>query len=527
MTSKHPLSRRRFLQGAGGVAVALPFLEAFERTARAQSVTRPKRIIAIGYPMGAPYEHWMPTGPDGNLTLPRITAPFEPIKNKCLFVSRSTRGVVEIHAELKYGHPVKKETAFTGTLPVALFQSGNNDNHIDSVLFSGVSHSDYVGSPANNESIETLVGNYIRNSAHSRASINLSVGSHRSSAGYSNSTNAFFWEGRGAGVTSEYNPKKAFDDLFSGLVDPGGSADPVLDRLRARNKSVLDAVRENFSVLRRDLGAEDRQRLDAHAQRIRDIELEIQYAASCSAPTFGSEEMPSSQQGSGESDRDYMDRLFGETNPGGGTSSPMAKTAPLMVRILAHAMACDIAPVGRLAFTEGDNPFFGIPSIDDEIGNYQSRAAWHTVAHHADNTNARTGMPSRPRGGGPGYYAPELLDGMRFFWQQMADLCILLNQIPDGVDGETALDNSLVVMTSDLGEGDGHGPSDTCFAMAGNFAGGRGGRSLRLDQLGYHDTHVLVSIANIFDVRDGNGAPINEFGLRGFVQGNVPQIFQP
>lgn len=527
MRRKPPLSRRRFLQGAGGVAVALPFLEALERTARAQSVTRPKRIIAIGYPMGAPYEHWMPTGPDGNLTLPHVTAPFEPIKNKCLFVSRSTRRIVDLYGELKFGHPAKKETAFTATLPVALFQSSNNDNHIDHVLSSGVSSDEYIGSPANNESIETLVGNYIRTNAHSRASINLSVGSHRNSGGRSNGSNAFFWEGRGAAVTTEYNPKKAFDDLFSGLVAPGASSDPVLDRLRARNKSVLDAVRENFSVLRRDLGADDRQRLDAHAERIRDLELDIRYAATCSAPTFGSAEMPSSQQSPGESDGDYMDRLFGETSPGGGISSPMAKTAPLMVRILAHAMACDIAPLGRLAFTEGDNPFFGVPSIDDEIGNYQSRAAWHTVVHHIDNTNTRTGMPSRPRGGGPGYYAPELLDGMRFFSQQMAGLCILLNQIPDGVNGETALDNTLVVMTSDLGEGDGHGPSDTCFAMAGNFAGGRGGRSLRLDQLGYHDTHVLVSIANIFDVRDSNGTPINEFGLRGFVQGNVPQIFQP
>jgi hypothetical protein len=483
-------------------------------------------MIAMAYSMGAPFQHWTPTGADGNLTLPHVTAPFEPIKNKTLFLSRSTRGIVDMHGDVKYGHPVKKESAFTGTLPVALFESGNNNNHIDNVLFGGVSSDAIKGSPANNESIETLVGQYIRNSNHSRTDINLSVGSHRNSDGYSTGSDGFFWEGRGAGVATEYNPLKAFNDIFSGLVNPGSNTDPVLDRLRARNESVLDAVRENFNLLRRDLGADDQQRLDAHAQRIRDIEVDIQYAATCSAPTFGPGEMPSSQQNSGESDVNYMNRLFGEPNPGGATSAPMTKTAPLMVRILAHAMACDIAPVGRLAFTNGENPFFGIPSVDDEIGNY-SGPRWHTLIHSANNTNSRTGMPSRPRGGGPGYYAPELLDGTRFFWQQMADLCMLLDQIPDGLNGETALDNSLVVMTSDLGEGTAHNPDDTCLAMAGNFAGGRGGRSLRLDQLGYHDTHVLVSIANIFDVRDSSGGPINEFGLRGFTQGNVPQIFQP
>ena len=196
-----------------------------------------------------------------------------------------------------------------------------------------------------------------------------------------------------------------------------------------------------------------------------------------------------------------------------------------MVRILAHAMACDIAPVGRLAFTNTENPFFGIPSVDDEIGYYDS-PRWHTVVHHAGNINSRTGQPSRPSDGAAGYYAPELLDGYRLYWKQMADLCVLLDQIPDGSNGETALDNTLVVMTSDLGEGSGHGPYDTCFAMAGNFAGGRGGRSLDLGSLGYHDSHVLVSMANIFDVRDGGGAPINEFGVSGLSQGGIPQIFQ-
>ena len=162
-----------------------------------------------------------------------------------------------MHGEVKYGHPVKRESAFTGTLPVALFRSGSNDNHIDDVLFSGVSSDQYSGSPANNESIETLVGNYIRAGTHSRASVDLSIGSGRNSTGYSTGSAGFFWEGRGAEVTTEYNPLKAFNDIFSDLVEPDGSSDPVVDRLQERNNSVLDAVRENFSALRRGLGTDD------------------------------------------------------------------------------------------------------------------------------------------------------------------------------------------------------------------------------------------------------------------------------
>lgn len=525
MTKKRHLNRRRFLQGTGGVALALPFLESFDARAMAQSGSRPTRIVVMAYPMGAPFEHWVPSGSAGNLNLPHLLSGFEPIKNKSMFLHGSHRGSVDAHGDLRWGHPAKRESAFTGTLPVAVFNPGSNANQMSDLRF-GVSASEIDHSPANSASIESAVGAHLRNSSHSRDAVSLSVGSDRNSPGYSNGSAGFFWEGRGASVATEYNPKKAFDDLFGGLVGSEASAPPEVDLLQARNKSVLDAVRENFSLLRRNLGTDDQHRLDSHAQRIREIELEIQYSATCSAPTFGSDEMPSLGQNGGESDTDYMNRLFGEQNPGGSTSAPMAKTAPLMVRILAHAMACNIAPVGRLAFTNTENPFFGISSVDDEIAHYDG-PRWHTLVHHAGNINGRTGQPSRPSNGGSGYYAPEFLDGTRFYWQQMADLCILLDQIPDGPNGETALDNTLVVMTSDLGEGSGHGPYDTCFAMAGNFAGGRGGRALNLDDLGYHDSHVLTSIANIFDVRDSNGAPLNEFGLQGLTQGEVPQIFQP
>ena len=338
MTRRRDFSRRRFLQGTGGVALALPFLESFGTSALAQSGARPKRIIVMAYPMGAPFEHWIPNGSDGNLSLPHILAPFEPIKHKCLFLHGSTRGSVDAYGDLRYGHPAKMESAFTGTLPVAVFNPESNNNRMGDLRF-GIPGDEIGGSPANGPSIETVVGRHIRSGAHSRDSVSLSVGSDRNSSGYSTGSGGFFWEGRGASVTTEYNPKKAFDDLFGGLVGSEDNVPPEIDRLQARNKSVLDAVRENFNLLRRNLGTDDKQRLDAHAQRIREIELAIRYSATCSAPLFGPGEMPSIGQNNGESDTDYMNRIFGEQNPGGSTSASMAKTSPLMVRNHAHAMA--------------------------------------------------------------------------------------------------------------------------------------------------------------------------------------------
>ena len=67
MNKKRHLSRRRFLQGTGGVGLALPFLESFGAPALAQTGARPKRIIVMGYPMGMPREHFIPGGSDGRI----------------------------------------------------------------------------------------------------------------------------------------------------------------------------------------------------------------------------------------------------------------------------------------------------------------------------------------------------------------------------------------------------------------------------------------------------------------------------
>ena len=46
--SRKPLSRRTFLRGAGGVALALPILDAMmPRSARAQMAASPRRIMFV------------------------------------------------------------------------------------------------------------------------------------------------------------------------------------------------------------------------------------------------------------------------------------------------------------------------------------------------------------------------------------------------------------------------------------------------------------------------------------------------
>jgi len=48
-----------------------------------------------------------------------------------------------------------------------------------------------------------------------------------------------------------------------------------VERLIAQRKSILDTVKSDFSALKPRLGAEDRQRLSAHLESIRDLELRL------------------------------------------------------------------------------------------------------------------------------------------------------------------------------------------------------------------------------------------------------------
>src|SRR4051812_26726116 len=86
------LSRRAVLRGAGGIAIALPWLEIMrqERSARAASPAA-KRFVGVYTPGGTVHgngsnipEQWSPTGSETNFKLSRILTPYEPVKSQLL-----------------------------------------------------------------------------------------------------------------------------------------------------------------------------------------------------------------------------------------------------------------------------------------------------------------------------------------------------------------------------------------------------------------------------------------------------------
>ena len=72
----------------------------------------------------------------------------------------------------------------------------------------------------------------------------------------------------GVPLPAEDNPRRVFDRLFG---EEAGGAAARRTRLE-RRRSVLDAVHDDAGDLRRDLGAEDRSRLDEYLHSVRDVE---------------------------------------------------------------------------------------------------------------------------------------------------------------------------------------------------------------------------------------------------------------
>jgi hypothetical protein len=491
------------LQGLGGITLGLPWLEQLE-TARAQAATTgPRRVIVMSYEMGVPLGQWRPSTVGTGFDLPFVSAPLDPFKDRCLFVSSLDNTVLSTGGDsFVWGHPAKKEAALTGTLTTGAFPTANT-NQLSEILATTAT----LGG-ANGPSVEHLIGQALR-SGQAMPSVDLGVdGSALAPWGGAEQylPSAFFFEGQGNPISLNAMPHLAFDSLFAGLDDGSQPSEAQLElqRLRARRKSVLDAVRDSFADLAVGLGSEDRARLEEHAARIRQVELDIAASASCSRPTPG--EAVTTYQGWS------MDRI-----------------AALQIPILAHAMGCDLAPVGRLEFTLQQNPRFGIAELDAALDAAGDMYDWHAMVHGDPYPGSTTFL--RPGRGEDVTYDANLLAGYRFFVEQFAALLTALDAIPEGPD-QSVLDNSLLILASDLGEGLGHGHMKMGYVMAGNLGPARRGYHFDAGPAGmpfevggqyyygassYNVNQLLNSILDMAGVTDAGGNPVT-MGLGGYLE---------
>lgn len=389
-------TRRSFLRGAGGIAVALPFLESIG-PARAGGTTSPLRYLQLMHVQGTLANEWAPSGPANAMVLSNILSPLEPVRDRIVVVSGCDNPSANDYGV--NGHVNSGRTVFT-----CAPNSGNNNlangPSIDQVI------ADRLAAPTPYKSLQFGIGGG-------------DIGEYQA-----------LYAGAQDPVPLDGDPQQIFDQLFADLeADPAQQPNAV-QRLRARRGSVLDAVLGELDTTIARASAADRQTLERHADKIRQLELQIgnkgEAGVGCGVPTIA---LPPGYAPNDDAQDAVSSRAF--------------------IDLMVMAMACDMARVGTLQYTNYHGPSYPFLPVDVP-GAYPE---WHSMVHDIPNMSDL----SAPRG------------VYRWYMEEYAYLLQQLAATPDG-DG-SLLDHMLVMSVSELGDGATHSTSGLPIVLAGGVGG--------------------------------------------------------
>ncbi len=409
----HVSTRRTFLRGAGGIAIMLPALESLlPRRAQAGGAASEVGYLQFIHPQGTLVDRWTPPV-GGALALSQMLMPLAGLETELCVVSGLANATSGLN-QLSNGHNSAGRTLLT-CMPYA--ENLNGDGSLKS------SDQQVDNGAAGGPSIDQVIADRVGDTSPYR-SVDFGVG------GSEVGEYQMLWNGASDPVTLEGDPLLAFDRLFADL-DP--DMPTTVQRLRAARKSVLDTVDGAFTQLASRVSAADRVRLQAHAEKIRELEQGLDNlgggGVACGVPVL---ELPPD---------------FTPYDPALDDQSAKA-----FIDMMVMCFACGLTRVGTLQFTDYHDPHFpwlGLPIP----GSYDS---WHTMIHEVPN-----GGDTAPVQG-----------AMDWYMNQLAYLITSLANTPDGPEGTgRLLDRMLVVSTSEFGNGGTHDTSRLPFVLAGQAGG--------------------------------------------------------
>ncbi len=432
------LSRRSVLRGAGAIAIALPWLEIMrpERVAHGQAAGAARRFLGIYTPGGTVLDKFWPTGSETSFTLSPILAPLAPVQQKLL------------------------------VLEGLRMQSAIGEQHQAGIVawLTGTPQSDQHRQYASGPSIDQVIATRISADKRKR-SLQMAVRwATGKSHGLLHPINSANFEDNDTfnPIPPRLDPVAIYMDLF-GALDPTQAGDTVA-RLQ-RKQSILDFVGRRYSALGTRLGAADKQKLDQHLTKIREIEQGLSTvidttAAACTPPTLIDTSDYNPTTGLDSSDNGSIRDT--------STDAAIPKVGKLMTDMMVMALACDITAVGTLQWSDTEAkhtfPWLGL-----------------SEHHHFYQHDG-------------GFRPAEREQIATWYSEQHAYLLQSMDAIDMG--GHSLLDESVVFFGSELSDPPSHRKESMPFLLAGGGGGLRAGRWVRYDGVSHND--LLVAILNLF-----------------------------
>jgi hypothetical protein len=416
------ISRRLLLKSAGLSPLAAPFLPVLE--APAQTNGFPKRLLLTFTPNGSIPEAYWPEGAETNFTLRpgSILEPLKGLESKLLIPKDLQRD----------WDPLAPNEHEKG---IACMYTGATLNGGPEGAGNGF---------ASGPSIDQIIANIINPDTRFK-SLQIAAQSDGPSGGQNDTMRYLSYSGDNQPLPNENSPYALFDRLVS---DQTGRSEEELAMIRERRQSVLDFVNAELTSLSTQLGTREADKVAAHVQAVRQIEMRLQRGG---------------------------DALLacGGTTPEGEIDLQQNDNFPLILKLqtdlVVNALACDATRFVTLlpskAYSMTRFPWIG-------IGNEH-----HTVSHDLTDLGNEQNIAIN-----------------RWYMEQFAYLLSEMAKIPEG-DG-SLLDNTLVVCGAEQAHGGLHIPNPGVSVLAGSLGGTiRTGRFIDY-QLSANWTQMLVTICH-------------------------------
>lgn len=410
-----PISRRTVLKGIGAT-LCLPLLDAMRplRAAALDAAAAPVRMAVLYMPNGVCPGAWAPKGAGREFELSPILEPLAAHKDDILVM----RELWNAASDTGDGHYVKTGGFLTGT---TITRTTGSD------LRSGAVSMDQLAAKR--------IGHMTR-----LPSLELGVESPATgvdtNVGYTQLYGAHIsWSTPTTPLTKEINPRAAFDRLFRSN-EPGRAGEAAKDR------SVIDLVLEDAKRLQRQLGKDDRQKLDEYLESVRSVEQRIAFDAKRQSETVRSDPLAE------KAIKELGDRVDAYADPARVSERRGNHTehVRLMLDMMVLSFWTDTTRISTFMFgnaVSGRNFSF----LEGVSGGH------HQTSHHEGK--------------------PEKLEQYRRINQwHLEQFAYMMDKMKAIREGErTLLDNSMLLFGAGMHDGNAHNPRNLPIVLAGRGGG--------------------------------------------------------
>jgi hypothetical protein len=420
------LSRRDLFRAAGGLAFATPWLESVAQTAA------PKRFVSLYHPNGVHTSQWAPVAAGGDFTFGASQTALAPFKSDLMYLQG-----LDLKCALT-GAGEQHQRGLVGLLTGRKIEAGSftGNDGTTAGWASGLSV---------DQALVKVVGEGSR-----AASLQLGVNVvERDVSG------CLSYAGAATPLLPQNDPRQTFARLFQVTPKPMDTGEPQ----RKRRASVLDAVREQFGQLKMRVSVADRQQLDIHLDRVRQLELRLTalpLPIACATAPQPPEVM-------------------------WATEAAMPQVAKLQLDLLVLALSCDLTRVASMMFSDAKN-HISLPFIE-VFGDV------HNISHMSNSELLREDLAKRDK------------------WQaeQLAYLLGKLKTTPEGAGN--LLDSTLIFWGSEVSEGNIHSHNDMPFLVAGHATKWKLGRVVQLEPGRPHNDLLLSMLQGFGGTHTSFGDP--------------------